>query len=735
MSKVINPLEMTDWEIKHFLTFVLIIQLATIVMAGLNILSINIPLLPQIIGLIYLTLIPGTIIMRILRLHRLGSIMTLLYSVGLSLTFDMLLGFAVNSIFPIAGISQPVSTIPMLISWTVALGILCTVAYVRDSDYSYPTNVDLKGILTPSALFFILLPLLSIAGTQIANHYSSNIILLVLMLLIAAGALVTMVTKTVPAHIYPLAVFSIALSLLWQTTLISAYLTGWDIFSEYYFYSQVLRNGIWNPVLADTYNAMLSITILPAVYSLLLNMNGEAVFKIVYPVILALVPLALFLLYSSQFNRWQSYAATFFFTSISTFYLVLTSLARQMIAELLYVLLILLIVDKPVTPAKKELFILLLAGLAISHYSLSYVLIFSLILTAILLYILGEHHSQVTGYTVAMFIVICFSWYMFVSSAAPLDALVDLGRTLYQKFSLEFLNPFSRDIASYTLLQPSANVLHLINRILYYTILFFTVIGALKLLQSVRNRGFSKEYLALALGNYILLGACIIVPFFAKVGTARIFQLSTILLAPFTIVGAEYSIKALSRLTKIFQRNMAMSGTKILISLVLILFFLFNSGFIFEVFQDPWVYSVPLSLNAIDNPEREVVLQNKIELRCICPTQQEILGATWLDGNKEKDKPIYATYFDIRIPALEAYGLINGAIPINPPDSSDDIKHGYIYLGYINTVFGLGVTSNEYTKEHPNLPPVIWDINRISIILGKGMKVYTNGGSEIYQLP
>jgi uncharacterized membrane protein len=77
-----NPLQMVDWEIRKFLKVVLVAQLVMLGLVGLSALGFGIPVLTQIVGFIYLTFIPGIIILRILRLHELGSVRTLLYSVG-----------------------------------------------------------------------------------------------------------------------------------------------------------------------------------------------------------------------------------------------------------------------------------------------------------------------------------------------------------------------------------------------------------------------------------------------------------------------------------------------------------------------------------------------------------------------------------------------------------------------------------------------------------------------------
>lgn len=731
-----NPLQANDWEIKKLLKAVLVVQLAMLGLMGLSALGLQIPVLTQTVGFLYLSFIPGVIILRILRLHQLGTVKTLLYSVGLSLAFNMFLGFLINMLYPHIGISRPISTLPLIITWAVVLGLLSFVAYKRDKGFFVPSHFKVGSLLCPPVLLFILLPLVAIAGTQLVNSYTNNVILLVLIALIAFIALVIMLTNFIHVRYYRLAVFSIALALLWHSSLISSYLTGYDIFTEYYFYSQVVQSGVWDSAVPHTYNAMVSITVLPALFSQLLHMGGEQVFKFIYPLWYALVPLGLYTVYSKQLSSRQAFSAVFFFMSIYVFYLIMPSVGRQMVAELFSVLLIMLVVDREATGSRKALFIVFGASLVVSHYSLAYIYVGFLVLSLIILLLLKERRFHIAIGSVALLSVICLAWYMYISSAAPLAAVAHLGKHIWENLSLEFLNPLSRGV-SHTLMATSPNALHLANRILYYLMLFFMAVGALKLVSGLRRKESRKDYLALATGNYILLAACVIIPFFSeKLGSQRMFHLSAIVLAPFAILGAEAAFNALAHIAASTRRLAFRLDTRMVISPILVLFFLFNCGFIFEVARDPWVQSPPLSLSAIRHPKRYVDLEVKVWLRYTSPSEQEVLGATWLGEHMDRRQVVHATYYDIRVPALTAYGLIpeEQTIPVLLPPSSGDIESGYVYLGYVNTVFGYGATSHLLMPD-PTYKTAIWDISRIYPLLGNCARTYTNGATEIHWSP
>jgi uncharacterized membrane protein len=729
-----NPLQMNDWGIKKFLIVCGVFQVALLILAGLTVIGITVPVLPQIVGFIYLTFLPGLIILRIMRMHRQGTIITLLYTVGLSLTFNMFLGFLINLIYPLVGIVHPISPVPLFVTWAILLGLLCLFAFLRDRDYSYPGELELAK-LPASALFFVLLPLLAVLGSQVVNYYDSNIVLLVLIGLIALIAILIITTKIIPPDMYPLAVFCIALALLWHSSLVSTHLTGWDIFDEYYFYRQVVLNGSWDLTLNYAYNGMLSVTILPAVCTFIMNMPGEAFFKIVYPLYYALVPMALYTVYDRQLGSKRAFAGVFFFMSIYVFSLTMTTLARQMIAELFFVLLIILIVEKELTAKQKVLFILFGASLVVSHYSLSYIFMALMLVSVIILYSLKERKSQVTIFSFILFSVICLFWYIYISSAAPFNSILGIFQKVYQHAFTGIFDMFNTE-TTFVFTQSSPNVIHLINRIVYYLMLFFTAIGAFRLLPG-RNKNFSLEYLAFAVGSYALLAVSMVVPLFSQsLSVQRIFHNSIIVLAPFTILGIEDTLKVLSRVSNLIKQTVLPAVTQISVSLLLALFFLFNIGFVFELVQDPWVDSLPLNLGHVTRDNRDIVIQSKIALRNICPTEQEISSAIWLKNYKENELPVYATHFDIRVPSLEAYGLIpvqkTESILLSNPNSG--IGHGYIYLGYVNVLYGYGGTSAELLKGN-TYKTQIWDIKELDPALGSSLKIYDNTASSIYLSP
>src|SRR3989304_9151595 len=76
---------------------------------------LNIPIARQVLGFIYFTFVPGYIILKLLKLNDFGWEYKILFSVGFSIVFLMLVGLVLNESFLAFGLSQPLSLIPLMI--------------------------------------------------------------------------------------------------------------------------------------------------------------------------------------------------------------------------------------------------------------------------------------------------------------------------------------------------------------------------------------------------------------------------------------------------------------------------------------------------------------------------------------------------------------------------------------------------------------------------------------------
>ena len=628
-----NLIQMNDWEIRKFLKVVLIIQFALWGVIGLGAIGLQIPITRQFIGFIYLTFIPGILILRIFKLHKLGNVETLLYTVGLSITTLMFTGFLMNMIYPFFGISEPISTTSLIITISVIVLGLCYISYKRDRNFSDPGFIEFKEVLSPPALFLCLTPFLSIFGTYIVNFHQDNIILMLLIIVLVLIVVLIAFDKFIPKKLYPLAVFIITISLLYHSSLISMYLCGWDIQFECYLCNLVKINSIWDPTIPKTYNAMLSIVMVAPIFSNICNMSLTWVFKIFYPLIFALVPLGLYRVFQKQTNDKIAFLSVFFFVSISTFHSEMLALARQQIAELFLVLLILLMIDKNMDRVKRAgVFVIFAFSLAVSHYGLSYIFMFSLIAVCSMFFlsIRREKRSNmaksiITPRFVVLYITFTLAWYMYVSSSSAFDVIVRIGDHIVSSIFTDFLNPQAAEGIKLITMK-TVSPLHGVTKYLHLLSQFFIAIGILTLLLKHKEMKFEEEYAAFSYVNFVICFAGVVVPFFASsLNTSRLYHITLIFLAPFCVIGGMTFFGMVNRVVKKSWADQIVRSSLRVLSVFFAVFLLFNSGWVYEVAKDN---PGSISLNStIDYPRFN---------------EQEILTGYWLKDRKNVKIDVYS---------------------------------------------------------------------------------------------
>ncbi len=164
---------------------------------------------------------------------------------GLSLALLMFTGYLMNLLLPPAGISTPISTLPLTIVIGVIVVALCVIAYRRSRGFTLP-HLHLKSLFSAPALFLILIPVLAILGTLLVSSYNFSAITLLAIGLIALVPLFVGWGRFIPKQLWPLAVVLLSLALLYHRSLLSSHLIGADIQSEYFYASRVLANSWWD---------------------------------------------------------------------------------------------------------------------------------------------------------------------------------------------------------------------------------------------------------------------------------------------------------------------------------------------------------------------------------------------------------------------------------------------------------------------------------------------------------
>jgi uncharacterized membrane protein len=750
-------------KIENSLKISIAILLALLATIGLDAIGLGIPFLRQVIGFIFLTFIPGFLLLRTLKFHELSTLEVLLYSAGLSISFLMFIGLSMSALHPI--VSESISTIPLATAISIAVLVLCIFSYERGKGFANSNHVGFKDVFSPSALFLCSIPILSILGTWSVVFYGNNLILLLMIVVISFTVALVGFDRFISKKLYPLAIVAIAVALFYSSVLVSRYLPGWDINLEYHFSHLVITRSFWDPAIPNNINAMASIVMLSPIYSILLGVNDAWVLRIIYPLLFSLVPLGLYRVYQKLTDEKVAFLAVFFFMSFFTFFTEMTALGRQEIAELFLVLLLLLIVDKEVGSTKVALSVIFAISLIISHYSLSYIFIFFYLTPTWISLLLSRNSTLnrlwkgildrkkdntrqrenlipttgitsgiISGAFVLFFIVFAFLWYIYVSSSAPFESFASIGNNIVTSIFTEFFNPGGRGYLLSVALGGTLSTPSLqreIYRIVQYVTEFFMIVGILGIIARWKGFKINREYSVMALTSMVLLLVCVALPYFAGyLDIERLYQITLIFLSPLCVLGG---IALFRGALKLFRASrITIRAVYAMLLIVLVAYFMFNTGFIFEVTRDaPFSASLGFQrMKASTNPVTEVSFNGFYTF------DVEVFSAKWLSGYKSNASKICA---DIQAASrvLVSYGMISPddleAISNNATVNSISVFAldfpAYIYLKRLNVVDGLityraSVGGTSYFNATEILP-----------ILDKCNCVYSNGGSTICELP
>jgi len=709
------------------LTFSL--QLALFGLMGLDRIGIQIQFLRQIVAFVYLTLVPGSLILKLFRLD--NSIPTtefFLYSIGLSTAFLMFVGALINFLYPMIGISKPISEIPLFFTISIIVVFLCMILFLRKEEFKIFIP-DTKEMSSPYVLSFTLLPFISIFGAYFLNYYNNNIILLMLYGILSAIPLVILLSKF-PNNIYPFVIWVISISLLFSIPLSNRYLeSSSDAIVEYYYANLVRMHGVWDPSIRGSHNALLRIVMLHPIHSILLKMELIDVFRIIHPLLYSFTPVALYAAFKRQTNEKIAFLAVYFFMAVSSFYIKFSRNTRTGIAELFLALFILLMTNRNISSTKRTLLSIIFAlSIIVSHYGTSYLFLFSLIIATIVLFFIGRYahasphldtictkHVKIFSLNfILLYLVFAFAWYMYTASASPFNVFVYFfdnminqtselftPETSYIIYALSRNWPFSVEISKDLLL--IANI--------------FITIGVMSLFWNIIKRKkieFNEEFVALSISFFGILLATFLPT--SAFGPIRVIHLCLCILAPFSVIGFIKLHESFLKIMK-FRSDIFNKSCFKIFSIFLMIVLLFNSGFISEVITKGDDYSPNIIISkprALDINDAQYVYS----LRMNIFYEYEIFSSKWLSQKRDRSMKIYLEPHVNRL-----FFNWTGSIPYRLITTETVMESGYIFLDTVNTIRGVCITKT--------YPPEIKNINEV-LSLSKSNKIYTNDGSEIY---
>jgi uncharacterized membrane protein len=194
-------------------------------------------------------------------------------------------------------------------------------------------------------------------------------------------------------------------------------------------------------------------------------------------------------------------------------------------------------------------------------------------------------YNNMTLYTI-LFILMTYFWYVYVASVPFTNGVLVLNNIIE---SVRYSYGTTADLEPYTILTYQTQyIFHMVKKYLHLFSQFCIFVGTISIPYIWRKYNLKIEYVALVLANFVILILALVVPHVAGVlNTERTYHIALIYLAPMSVLGFYVGVNFLNRsVLPTYTKNLKKNATPIL-SLCLISLFLLNSGFVYELSNEP----------------------------------------------------------------------------------------------------------------------------------------------------
>ncbi len=552
---------------------------------------LDVPLVRPIVGFLYLTFIPGFLILLALGIDKVEFSKKVILAVTLSISFIIMIGI-VLSFFGNLGLNEPLSTIKILIFFNIIFLTLIIISYLRhkDNEFHLPyilLNNEEKIYL--SIIFF--LPFMAFIGSNILKYGGTNYFLIIFLFFVSFFIIVLSYRLSSTSQLYPIVIFLIGFSLASIFIIRFPHISGVDVHYEYFLFQTTFTNLKWELILNTPYDTSLVVSILPATYqSIIYVQNTEEFFKFLYVFLFSLAPVLVYFISKKYVKNNFAFLASIFF--MSQFYFLKTGASpRTNIAILFFGMIILTLFEKNITILKKRiLLIIFLFSIILSHYTSSFIVMFILISTIIITILTSKKLSikkEISVTILLLYLVTLFLWLGQITDMAFMGGVLFLKNTFLSIG--QFLSADARDptITNKLLggdLETPISFIYFILTWITFLMIFIGFLGNLlnykrtllmsnfkeKKLNFLKSK-FEPEYIAMAFTCGVLLFLIITLPFISKgYDMGRLYLLSLLLLSPLLIIGCLYTSKFLK------------INPQLLIILILIPYLLFSTDAIYQ---------------------------------------------------------------------------------------------------------------------------------------------------------
>ncbi len=718
--------------------------------------------LRQILGFLFLIFVPGLLIMLCFKIRGTGFWEYLVYTVGLSISFIMFAGLAVNWTLPALGITdKPLSLWPILICFNIFLIALWITALFRNQDFK-PKPFLLPKLDALNNIFFIIpmiFPLLSILGAFLLNNHGPNFLTMIMLGGIAVYVLMlTIYRKKLDKNIWPWAILMMSISILLASSLRSWYVSGVDTNTELSILNSIIRIKFWSPeIFTGAYGSMLSLTIFPCITNSFTSIEPNFIMKFAEIFIYALVPIVIYLLFKNE-NIVLAFFSSFLFISTPMFVDWWPIPLRQQIAFLFYCLMILILFREDINSnLRKILFLIFGFSMIVSHYSTTYIALAILIFSYFLILIsekyrdynnkkekttLFRKENLLTLGIILLILLFGFLWYSqmtntseginhFIKNSfsnfgnlfnedlqAPGSSFIEQFTINSKKSMPEILNDYINDFEKKSSIDssmrnnfnlnvkiPSGNNLSILSKIPIVSSMrsLFEIITKILFILGFIYFLFSIKSLKFKKEKKIfILSSYILVVFIAILPLISINYDLSRTFAQILSLSAFFSLVGLYSLLFFTKKNKI-----ILISIFFIVYFLIFSGFYTQLIGGS---EVSLNLNNAGSNYHKFYVHN-----------EEFVGANWMFSNNKISNLISDSHAIGKMKTSKYYSnpIVNGILNLNL-----DTKK-IVYARYTNIFISVGTQFYNNIVLYYEYPTDFLNKNK--------NKIYNNGGSEIFK--
>lgn len=680
---------------------------------------LDIPLLRQISGFVILLFIPGVLIINIIGINKIGFIEKIVLYIGISVSLIFFVGLLLNTLAVNFGYFTPLSLTPLLISFNLMIISLAISGYLfnkKSIDFEFQLN--LSTFEKSSLVIPFLFPVLSIYGVTLLKTTGNSAIIITFLIAILIYLIFMCIFNYKLVKIYSYVIYLISLSLLLLYAFRSNYVIGIDSHLEYYFFQNTLNNMYWSILENSILDSSLSISLLPAIFSILLNISSDFLFKILYVLIYSFSPLIIYVIAKKYVDDYYAFLTSCFFMFQHSFLTVAMN-ARTSLAIFFFSLVVMVLFNDNISQIQKRiLLIIFMFSIILSHYSTAYILFFllcAIFIFELLLSYMLPIKSSIKVVTILLYVTFVFLWYSLITVQPFNSGVHFVWNTLLNLNQMFMLD--SRGGGVPALLGEGIKHKVIADQIQFFSTwltFIFIGIGLITLIVRYKEMSFPElnysksnllktkfesSYFAFALLCAGLLFVMIAVPFISKgYGIQRLYAMTLVILSIFFVLGVYSFSKAIH------------IKSYLIFFLIVIPYFLSVSG---------------VTYNVLGMESTALLDSQGPQYSMYYISDQESFGAKWLKDYGENNKRVFADYYGrFRLISQGNY----------PPKTIDwyslglqKNNNGYIYLRTYNVINNKFVERNEISR--------IVNYNNLSdydsFFVNKNL-VYNNNATEIY---